>query len=85
MTEHQLDRANRLKAERDDIQGLINILTDNDSRFGVEVKKRYFFLNINTWLFNTVKRREFCHATREVLVKALCEQRDKLTKEIEKL
>lgn len=83
MTEHQLRKANRLKAEREDIQGLINILADSrNNRFGVEVKKRYFFLKY-VWIFKDVTSREFSHATKEVLVKALIEHRDKITKEIE--
>lgn len=89
MTEQQLNKANRLMAERDDIQGLIDFLTDNPAQyyFGVETEKRYAFLKVDVSpIFRKRKKSKgFGRATREALVKALVEQRDKLTKEIEEI
>lgn len=84
MTEHQLNQANRLKDERDDIQNLINFLSDqhNVYRFGLEIVMRYKFMksfSVGTY------RKEFSSATKRVIIDALIKQRDNLTKQIEKL
>ena len=86
MTDQQLYKANRLKAERDDVQALIDFLTDDNRRpcFGIEVKKKYLFLSVFKF-FNLRKYKEFSYATKEVITKALIERRDQLTKEIQEL
>uniref|UniRef100_A0AAU8AW93 Uncharacterized protein n=1 Tax=Dulem virus 40 TaxID=3145758 RepID=A0AAU8AW93_9CAUD len=86
MTDQQLHKANRLKAERDDIQALIDFLTNDNHRpcFGIEVKKKYLFLSVFKF-FNLRQYKEFSYATKEVITKALIERRDQLTNEIQEL
>ena len=86
MTEHQLSKANRLKDGRDEIQNLINFLTDhqNGYRFGLKRQVKYgFFKRLDILNLTCVK--EFSNATKEVIINALIKQRDNLTKQIEEL
>jgi hypothetical protein len=84
MTEHQLNKANRLKDERDDIQNLINFLSDqrNVYRFGLEIVMRYKFMK---FFSAGAYRKEFSCTTKRVIIDALIKQRDNLTKQIEEL
>ncbi len=86
MTEHQLSKANRLKDERDDIQNLIDFLTDrcNGYRFGMEIEVNCMFLN-SLSIITYTRRKEFSNATKEVIINALIKQRDNLTRQIEEL
>lgn len=84
MTEYQLNKANQLKNERDDIQALIDFLTARHKgyRFGLRIEMRYKF--IKAFSAGTFQR-GFSDATQKVIIDALIKQRDNLTKQIEAL
>lgn len=86
MTEHQINKANKLTAERDDIQSLINFLSDDKQApdFILEKKTSVAFLK-TVPILRFTRRQAFSYATRNVIIDALCKRRNEITKQIEKL
>lgn len=84
MTDYQLNKSNELLNKRNNIQGLIDFLSDHygTNRFGLKIETRYKFLKIfpaGTFL------KEFDFTIKEVIIDALIKRRDNLTKQIEAL
>lgn len=87
MTERDIAIANNLIFIRRDIQGLINFLSDPQQTycFSVNKKSRFELMKHVTIPCSHAQRCGFSTYTKDVIVDALCKQRDLISKQIKEL
>lgn len=87
MTEHDLTIANNLVFIQREIKELINFLSDSQQTycFSVNKKSRFELMKHVTIPCPNAPRYTFSSYTKDVIVEALCKQRDLISKQIQNL